>query len=197
MLREFAPLRSSRLYADVTFHQPLLHDSRKVGLNDPAVEVMTDFKQVRALTVPPSVTMDYAYQRMISNRVRLLLVVDDNNRLLGLITSTDIEGDKPLRLIQQRGIRRSELLVADVMTPQERLETITMDDVLHAQVGSVVATLKTVGRQHAMVTDRDAEGMQRVRGLFSASQVARQLGTVIHTTEVARSFAEVEEMLAH
>lgn len=196
MLRSFAPLRSGGLLSAVSFHQPVPPESRPVSVHDDAITVMTDFKQVRALTVPPSVSMDYAYQRMASNKVRLLLVVDDRNTILGLVTTTDIEGDKPLRLVQQRGVRRADLLVADVMTPRERLEAIAIDDVLRARVGDVVATLKAVGRQHAMVTDTDAQGRQWVRGLFSASQLARQLGTVIHTTEVARNFAEIEEMLA-
>jgi CBS domain containing-hemolysin-like protein len=41
------------------------------------VEVMTDFRRVRAITVPASVSMAYAAQRMRANRVHLLLVVDE------------------------------------------------------------------------------------------------------------------------
>lgn len=42
------------------------------------------------------------------------------------------------------------------------------------------------------------ERMRRrgVGGIFSASQIAQQLGVVIRTTEIARTFAEVEAMLA-
>jgi len=36
-----------------------------------------------------------------------------------------------------------------------------------------------------------------VRGLFSATQIARQLGVTIQTTEVARTFSEIEAQLAH
>jgi hypothetical protein len=35
-----------------------------------------------------------------------------------------------------------------------------------------------------------------VRGLFSATQIARQLGVVIATSEVARTFSEIEAQLA-
>jgi hypothetical protein len=59
-----------------------------------------------------------------------------------------------------------------------------------------VATLKKAGRQHAVVVERDARGRQLVRGLFSATQVARQLGVAIQTSEVARTFSEIEAMLA-
>jgi hypothetical protein len=71
-----------------------------------------------------------------------------------------------------------------------------MAEVRAAKVGHIVATLKKAGRQHAVVVERDARGRQLVRGLFSATQIARQLGVTIQTSEVARTFSEIESMLA-
>jgi CBS domain containing-hemolysin-like protein len=195
MERNYAPLSSHGMDPETGFHLPLLPDPVRVDTEDPALEVMTDFRRVRAITVPVSMTMEFAAQRMRSNRVHLLLVTDENNLVLGLVTSTDIEGDKPVRLVHDRGLRRDEITVGDIMTPRERLEVIDYDEVTHACVGQVVATLKAVGRQHAMVVDRDTQGRQRVRGLFAASQLGRQLGAPIQTVEIARSFAEIETAL--
>lgn len=195
MERNYAPLSSHGMDPETGFHLPLLPDPVRVDTEDPALEVMTDFRRVRAITVPVSMTMEFAAQRMRSNRVHLLLVTDENNLVLGLVTSTDIEGDKPVRLVHDRGLRRDEITVGDIMTPRERLEVIDYDEVTHACVGHVVATLKAVGRQHAMVVDRDTQGRQRVRGLFAASQLGRQLGAPIQTVEIARSFAEIETAL--
>jgi CBS domain-containing protein len=195
MERSYAPLPSHGMEPGTTFQQPVLPESKRVAPDDPALEVMTDFRQVRAITVAPGVPMDYARQRMRANGVHLLLVVDERNVLLGLITSTDIEGDKPVRLVHDRGLRRAEIAVGDVMTPRERLEVIPFEAVQGAHVGHVVATLKAVGRQHAMVVDRDAQGRQRVRGLFAVSQLNRQLGSALQPLEVARNFAEVETAL--
>lgn len=195
MERRYTPLASHGMDADTGFHLPLLPGLKTVGVDDPAVEVMTDFRRIRAITVPASVSMEYAGQRMRANRVHLLLVTDENNRVLGLVTSTDIEGDKPVRLVHDFGLRRDEITVRDIMTPRERLEVIDFEDVRHACVGHVVATLKAVGRQHAMVVDRDARGRQLVRGLFAVSQLGRQLGSPVQTVEIARSFAEVESAL--
>ena len=57
----------------------------------------------------------------------------------------------------------------------------------------IVATHKAVRRQHIMVAE---EGGRRVRGLFSAAQVARQLGLELQTMEIAQTFADVEAALA-
>lgn len=190
----YAPLQAHPMDAGTTFMLPQ-REFERVTLDDAATRVMTDFRLVRALTVAPGVSMDSAYQRMRVNGVRLLLVVDEANLIVGLITSADVEGEAPITLMQERALRRDELRVADVMTPSARLEVIEMRDVENARVGHVVASLKAVGRQHAMVVERDAKGRQRLRGLFSATQLGRQLGEPIETGAVASSFADVEKAL--
>ena len=197
MTREYAPIRARALEPGATYQQPVLAPPRSLREVDPAVEAMTDFRRVRVVTVPPDVTMEYSYQRMKYNGVRLLLVVDEQNRVLGLITSTDVEGEAPLRVIHDRGIRRDEILVCDVMTPSERIEVLDIAEVERAQVGNVVATFKATGRRHALVVDCGEQCRECVRGLFSATQVGRQLGIEIQTSEVARNFAQLESLLGH
>jgi predicted transcriptional regulator len=194
MQRNYNPLPASGVYKGIDIHRP--SDAAPVTLDSPAYEVMTDFARVRPLTIAARATMAAAHEAMRVQRVHLLLVVDDRGMLAGLITSTDIEGEKPVRIVRERGIRRGEVLICDIMTPVTRLEVLDMNSVIQARVGHVVATLRAVGRQHAMIVDYQ-NGAMKVRGLFSASQVAQQLGTTLETVEVARSFAQVEEMLTH
>ena len=194
MQRSYGPLPASGVYTGIGIHRPA--DAEPVTLDSPAYQVMTDFTRVRPLSIAARATMAAAQEAMQAQRVHLLLVLDERGTLAGLVTSTDIEGEKPVRIVQERGIRRGEILVSDIMTPLTGLEVLDMDDVVHARVGHVVATLRAVGRQHAMIVDYH-NGAMKVRGLFSVSQVARQLGTTLETIAVARSFAQVEEMLAH
>jgi CBS domain containing-hemolysin-like protein len=194
MQRSYNPLPASGVYTGISIHRPA--EDAPVTLDSPAYQVMTDFTRSRPLTIAAHATMIAAQDAMQAQRVHLLLVVDERGMLAGLITSTDIEGEKAVRIVQERGIRRSEIQVCDIMTPLSRLEVLDMDDVIHARVGHVVATLRAVGRQHAMIVDFH-NGAMKVRGLFSVSQLARQLGMSLETVEVARSFAQIEEMLAH
>lgn len=197
MSAEFSPLPPNKLAQGASFHQPLQNPHAHVALDDPAVRVMTDLKEVMAVTIGPEKTMDAAQQRMIKYGVRLLLVIDDQETVLGLVTATDILGEKPLQFIQKAGGRREDVLVRNIMTPQEKLEVLCMKDVAPAKVGHVVATLKTAGRQHALVVDTDGPGQaQRVRGIFSASQISWDLGTEIQTVEIAQTFAEIQAQLA-
>lgn len=195
MLRDYAPLESHALKAGAGYAQPSQTIPDRVSLEAPALHVMTDFSAVTAVIVLSGDSIDEAHRRMIQRGVRLLLVVDQDRAVVGVITSTDLLGEKPMRVVSQRGIRREELLVRDVMTPQETLDVLDFDTVRASRVGHIVSTLKRTGRQHAVVAERGA-ALHTVRGVFSATQIARQLGVAIPTNEVARTFSEIEAQLA-
>lgn len=196
MLRDYPALTYSMLRAGIGYAQPSQSLPENVTLEDSALQVLTDFQRVTAIIILAGDSLDEAHRRMIQRGVRLLLVVDQDRRVVGVVTANDILGEKPLQTIVQRGIRREELLVRDIMTPQERLEVLNLADVRVAKVGHIVATLKKSGRQHAIVVEVNDAGRQTVRGVFSATQIARQLGVTIHTSHVAMTFSEIEATLA-
>lgn len=170
-----------------------------VNVDSPATQVMTDLSKVPAATITPDARLDEANQSMILRGVRLLLVVeggDRGRRIHGVITSTDILGEKPVLIAQRRQTKRSDLCVADVMVAVGAMEALNIVDVKQATVGNIVATLKADGRAHALVIRQTADGLQSLVGIFSASQIARQLGVQIQTHEVARTFAEIEAVIA-
>lgn len=195
MLRNYAPLPGVLLKAGSGFAQPAQRLPERVTLDSPALDVMTDLSLVSAVIIRPIDTVDEAHSRMKQRGVRLLLVVDAERRVVGLVTATDILGEKPMQVIQSRGIQHSELLTQDIMVPQARLEVIEFEHVRTARVGEIVATLMRAGRQHAAVVE-NVQGGHTLRGLFSATQIARQLGHVIQPTEIASTFADIEASLA-
>lgn len=198
MIRDkYKELPEARLDRCASYYQADTQRAQQVDLDSPAIEVMTDLKRVQAITIGPDASIEAVNMAMLRNNVRSLLVADEKRCVLGIITSTDTLGEKPMKVVRERGIRHDELLVRDIMTPRERLEVISLSAVLAAEVGHVVATLKRSGRQHALVADDDASGRQMIRGIFSASQVARQLGAPLQTSEIASTFAEIEAAIAH
>jgi len=196
VLRNYQALDSILLEPGVGYAQPTQAMVQNVGVDDPAMQVMTDFRCATAVIILAGDTLNEAHRRMIQRGVRLLLVVDQDRKVVGIITATDVLGEKPMQAVTQRGIPRHELLVRDVMTPQRQLEALRLEEVRTSRVGHVVATLRRAGRQHTLVVEQDSNGRQVVRGLFSATQIARQLGVTIQTDEVARTFYEIEAQLA-
>lgn len=191
----YTPLSASLLRPGTGFCSPAQALPERVGLDDSALDVMTDLTRVSAVVIRPIDSVAEAHQRMIQRGVRLLLVLDHDRKVTGLITATDILGEKPMRVIAQRGCKREEILVSDIMTPEGRLEVLDMDQVRGAKVGHIVATLKASGRQHAMAVERGPHGQATLRGLFSSTRIARQLGVAIQTPEVVRTFSEIKSLL--
>jgi len=157
---------------------------------------MTDFTKVSAITMGPCATLEAAEQRMIASGVRLLLVTDQANSILGIITATDLQGDRPVKYLQEVGGKREDIYLRDIMTKSDMIEVLYMVDVENARVGDIVETMKRVGRQHALVVDITDDKKQIVRGVFSTKQISKQLGITIELTQVAKTFAELEAALS-
>lgn len=190
------------LAARTVLHGPvrvcrLQQDQPVTTLESPALDVMTDLTRVAAAVVAPATSIDDAERFMMRRGVRMLLVLDGDEVLVGIVTATDIMGERPVTLAHERGVRHREILVGDVMTPAQRLDAFELDQVRGARVGNVVASLQQHRRHHALVTQPDGRGGLEVRGLFSLSQIARQVGTALALPEAADSFAEIEAALAH
>lgn len=184
-----------KLKPGATFHRPNAH--KLVQVSSPAVEVMTDLQCVAAATTAPDATLAQATQAMVARSVRLLFVADTAGEILGLITARDTMGDRPIKYLQEHGGKHADLKVRDVMTPIEKIEVLSMADIERASVGHVVKTLESCGRQHALVVDVDRiSGEESIRGIFSITQIGRQLGMALQTFEVEKTFAQIGTLLA-
>lgn len=166
-------------------------------LAEPALAAMTDLTRVPAVSVRADELVDVAHQRMLDRRVRMLFAVDHGGCVVGLITSNDVLGEKPMQVVRERGVRHDEIRVQDIMMPADAVEAIDIDDLAGARVGDIVETMRAHGRQHALVMRRDASGLLQICGVFSAADLSRRLGMPVVPMTVALTFAEIEETLAH
>ena len=196
MIKEYSALRAYPLKTGSSFARPTQTLPERVKLSDPAISVMTDLNKVSVVSVRAKTSMDKANAKMIRYGVRLLLVLDDSDQVVGLLTAADVLGEKPMYFLQNMGGTHADIMVRDIMTTQRELEALKIDDVQNAQVGHIVAGLKKSHRQHALVIAEGADGKQSVCGLFSITQIARQLGAQVHSFELAHTFAEIEAVIA-
>ena len=192
-----AVLPTFRLEPGTAIAQATPGHTSPVTLDSPALEVMTDLTQVKAATTLPATSLRQAEQMMIYQGVRMLFVVTDMPSIEGLVTTTDLHGEKPMRIVHERNLHYDELCVADVMTGLSMLDAIDHERMGAAAVGDVIATLKRLGRNHLLVVQRATDQTpRRVRGVVSRSQIERQLGLPIAITPIAGSFSEIERALA-
>lgn len=167
-------------------------------LDAPALAAMTDLRRTRVVTIAPEVTVDAALTLMIHAQVRLLLVIDRDAMILGLVAAGDLMGDKPLRVASSERVHREAVQVRQVMTVVADIQPLDRAAVEHATVRDIVQHLLATQRLHALVIESaDGEHRYTACGIFSATQIGRQLGRDIDGGDGrARSFAELERLIA-
>jgi len=171
-------------------------ECKPVTTEAPALEVMTDLNHTRAAVAPASTPLREAEHLMLHQGVQMLFVIGDAFALEGMVTLTDLHGERQMRLVHQRDAHYDDLTVGDVMTHLSMLDAIDFRRVNVATVGNVIATLEKFGRTHLLVVEREkSTGKSRVRGILSSAQVERQSGHAISVAPVASTFAEVERAL--
>jgi CBS-domain-containing membrane protein len=146
----------------------------------PALAAMTDFIQDSPAVVAPGRHIDDALRDMIAYGVRALVVVEDE-RVLGLITASDIMGERPIKFLQSplckgNPCRHKDIGVADIMTPWAELQLLDYDWVAQRAAADIAEALVRTCSTHLLVVERSSQAAASVlRGLFSRTRLERQL----------------------
>lgn len=166
--------RGQDSYAGVLPSRSTIPTSR-IQMYDPALTVMNDFSRQHPVTVDEDRSIGAALTDMARLGVRSMLVVNEL-KVVGFITSYDIEGERPIHYIQQfHDVRRNDVEVGHVMTRWHDLVTLNWSDVRTASVIEILQALRDADLMHVLVVEHEADGSTSVRGLFSRSRIERQL----------------------
>lgn len=163
-------------------------------LRDPAVHGMTDFTHKFPISVAPERPIDEALSDMMRYGVRALLVITGEN-VVGLITSYDIEGVRPLKFSQRSNITRREYIrVGDIMTEWEDLPTVDWSTMQSARIADLLEIFQGVGLMHLLVVEGEhGGGSTVVRGLISRARIDRRLNGTPDDARISdRSFGARE-----
>lgn len=137
---------------------------------------MTDFTAQSPVLVAAERPIDDALRDMMVAGVRALLVTRDE-KVIGLVTSYDIQGERPLQFLNRSGLtRHDEIQVGHIMTPWERVSTLDWAAVRAACVSDIAAQFQAQRTTtHIVVLERAEQGSATVRGLLSRTELERQL----------------------
>ncbi|MFC0116728.1 CBS domain-containing protein [Pseudoalteromonas xiamenensis] len=167
------------------------YDSEPLSLSSSALKVVTDFTRRQPQVIMKDVDVDHALYMMINGHVRSKLVIDHDDTFLGVITAKDLTGRKVLATAQKKSLGRADLTVEDMMTKRFELQAMPYRLVESAKIGDVVETLQDIGQQHVLLVDDKGA----LRGMISASDIARALHMPVNILEKARSFKSIFEII--
>ena len=147
----------------------------QVSLSDPASIVMTDFRERTFFKVGEDEQIDEVLMKMKHAGLRAAFVMDKHNdKFIGLITSYDIMGEKPLQYLQSTGFtEHNDIVVSDIMERLGDMVVVEVHDVEKATVQSVLDILQECRRTHLPVVEIVKGEAPHLRGIFSATKVLR------------------------
>jgi CBS-domain-containing membrane protein len=154
-------------------------DGQGLRSSDPAILAVTDFTREHPVTIDPERQIDDALDDMIRWGVRALLVVKDQ-RIVGLITSYDIQGERPLQFLQTSTYsHHRDIRVAHIMTPWHVLTALNWETLQTMRAGDLLQVLEHAGLTHIIVVEADRVGTScMVRALVSRARLIRQLSGI-------------------
>ena len=158
-----------------------------VHIDDPATTVFIDFTKEHPATIKPDASIDQALEQMKHSGICVLLVIDEDKRLLGEIIAEDIMGDKPVRLAESTGMEHSEITVKMMMISRDKVRVLEIEHLHDACIGHIIATLHALESRYVLVLENNS-----IRGVYAAGQISRRLGRNIMDEELpAHSLAEM------
>ncbi|MES2204745.1 MAG: CBS domain-containing protein [Pseudomonadota bacterium] len=174
-------------------HPPTLPEL--IHIDDSVFSVFVDFQVQRSVTIYAKQSIDEAQLEMKANNVHLLLVVDANKHVIGMISSQALHGERPYQIIQEGRVKHSEIHVATIMLPIEQVLCLDYDALKTAKIGNLVETFKKHQRHYALVIKTDTQGKHRIQGYFSASRISRTL-SLSNTAGNAVGASTIQELQA-
>ncbi|MFT4769050.1 MAG: CBS domain-containing protein [Glaciecola sp.] len=159
-----------------------------VTVSSPATAVLTDFSLQQPLVLEHTTTIDEAEALMKKTHVRLKLVVDARDAFKGVVSLADLLSVKVMQAVKRTGVERSELTVESVMTKKDAMLAVDIASLKAAKIGDLLLTMQSFGDQHVLVVD-GVDGS--IRGLVSASDIARRLNIPVTINERANSLAQI------
>jgi CBS-domain-containing membrane protein len=180
----------------------LQRDYACVGPNEPASLVLTDFRTGPMITTAASASIEMALQQMKLSGARFAFVIDEHRKLVGSVTSYDIQGEKPIQYMQSIDGSRTtaawrDVTVENIMEPVAQWQVLHHADVARLTIGEVASLMSEVGLRYLVVVelDQDKESW-KVRGLFSGARIQILLGSAATGVAAAQTFAELEREIA-
>ena len=164
-----------------------------LDLTSPALKVLNSFTSKDPLRAHYDTTIVNALKQTSNHCSDFILVIDSEDKLLGITSSADLQSSKIMMLAQRLNLHRDEITLHDVMTPLSNLAGASLQSISYACIGDVLQTMEHQGMMFLLVTIKENE----ICGLISARQIAKKLHIPVNINPIANSFSEVMQHIDH
>lgn len=170
----------------------------KISLESKAEDIMTDFRKKDPVVIHQHESVDIALARMLATHVRSLLVVDSTNKMIGILTSREVNSSRAMEYAAKHNIKkRSEVEAENIMIPNEKIHAICYDELQskNPTIRDILEHLRTLHERHVLVVEQQSGESFTIRGMISASDIARSLEIELDLALEDTSFSKIGRYL--
>lgn len=168
-------------------------DQPLIDLASPALKMVNNFTQTTPIRAQHETTITEALKQVSAKQSDFVLVTDEHQKLIGLVSSADLQSSKITIIAERLNTPRGEVSLRDIMTPISKIMGVSMQSLSYACIGDALQTMEHQGTMFLLVTTANNE----ICGLISARQIAKTLHIPINISPIAHSFSEVLENIEH
>ena len=174
---DYALLETQKLPENTGFYHPE-KQPEIAHLDSPALDVFTDFKSKPPACISPHENVQSALEHMKTEGVKSLLVVNEEEMIIGLVSARGVQGARLGMIAQKHAVNLTDVTVYMAMMPAEDLSTLNFKYLDSARVGHIVRLMHDKGVNYLLALEEIAD-QKIVRGIFSASRISRQLDELV------------------
>lgn len=144
--------------------------------NTLVIDMFTDFRNKTPISIQPNALADEAYDLMKVKNVRSLFVLNNNENIIGVITSRILSDTSILEFMARHNIRsRKDVQVADLMIDIKDIHAIGFDILRDKKITikDIIQTFCHLHERHIFVAENTTNKQVKIIGIISAADIAR------------------------
>lgn len=138
-------------------------------LTDTASCGMIDLQKNHLIELNSRTTMDTALEELQHSHQHIALVIDDHQKLLGVISSADLLGSQVATVMRQHSLTRDKIMLKHLLHKTDSLAVLTQETVSTSRIGNIMQCLNAAPYA-LVVTDAGT-----LCGLFKKSDLNKRL----------------------
>lgn len=165
-----------------------------VHREDPASEIMLDFQHITPTMLSQHSSLDSAIEIVKSTHHDVLLVINQEQHLVGLISAHYLLSSAPMQYINSHQLQRQQVCIDVLMTPLNQILQIDQQELQQAQVGHIIQTLCAANKHYALVIQHDDEQTPTLKGIFSLSIINKHMREDISIESWTKEMRSIAQM---
>ncbi|WP_417689049.1 hypothetical protein [Pseudidiomarina sp.] len=187
----FHALDWHRAQAGARLPENPLKPLQRLSWHHAATAVLEQFQQ-QTLVLNESTRLPDAEARIDQTGNRYVCILDAQRNLSGLLLARELHSRHTGALSSALQLPWSQLEVRHVMVPITQLPVVERQQLEHARIGDIAATMQAAGKDFVLVEEE-----KRLLGFIASLRILELTGESVRLYPRATTFAEVFSALKH